>query len=390
MALKYGNTAVQNYIFNCGKKHTVSHYKVNNNLVWSGYIPTDSKYFTFVKFGGVYVITGVDVENIPAEVVLPSTYEGLPVSMCNADFGERITSLVITSPVVLGNCFNNSTNLANITFTTDEVHLGAGTFLNTAYYNDESNWVDDILYIGKHLIVAKETISDVNIRSETVNIADGAFRDCTNISHITIPDGVRTVQGGFNENLETIIIPDSVTTINDSAFYGCKNITIYCEASSKPSGWASNWDYSSSNLTVVWGLLDDKQLKFTELADGTYSVKAKDVTTLPSVIAIPWEYNGRAVTAIGDYAFYACTDITEVTIPNSITAIGMYAFFANRLASVVIPSSVTTMGEKAFGTNYDNQNLTIYCEAASKPSGWASDWNKSYSGYSTVNWGYTS
>ncbi|MGI6759450.1 MAG: hypothetical protein ACOX40_06685 [Bacilli bacterium] len=46
-------------------------------------------------------------------------------------------------------------------------------------------------------------------------------------------------------------MPDSVTSIGDSAFYGCSKLTIYVEAPSKPSGWDSNWN--SSNRPVVWG-----------------------------------------------------------------------------------------------------------------------------------------
>ena len=392
MALRYGSKSASALRYN---SYSASALRYGGKIAWSGekvYIPTDSKYFTFAKLNNQYFITAVDLENIPAEVVLPSTYEGLPVRGLLGNTGfigcTSITSLVVTSPYLLMGGFQNCTNLANITILHDEVYMAAGTFLNTAYYNDESNWVDDILYIGKHLLVAKETISDVNIRSGTVSIAGGAFYNCENIRHITIPDGVKYISNGFTntDNIETVIMPDSLIDLPSNVFFDDKNLTVYCKSPSKPSSWADNWCVETK---VVWGLLDDKQLKFTELADGTYSVKPIDVTTLPSVIAIPWEYNGSAVTAIGDYAFYACTDITEVTIPNSITAIGMYAFFANRLASVVIPSSVTTMGTQAFYTDASNPNLTINCEAASKPDGWASDWNKSSSGYSTVNWGFT-
>ena len=50
--------------------------------------------------------------------------------------------------------------------------------------------------------------------------------------------------------MTSVYIPDSVTTIGESAFYGCSNLTIYCEASSKPSGWDYWWN--SSDRPVVW------------------------------------------------------------------------------------------------------------------------------------------
>ena len=50
--------------------------------------------------------------------------------------------------------------------------------------------------------------------------------------------------------LTRITIPNSVTSIGNSAFSGCSNLIIYCEAKNKPSGWSSSWNYS--NCPVVW------------------------------------------------------------------------------------------------------------------------------------------
>ncbi len=64
-----------------------------------------------------------------------------------------------------------------------------------------------------------------------VGIDESAFSDCT--------------------NLESVTIPDSVTSIGSYAFSGCEGLTIYCEAESQPNGWSSYWNYS--NRPVVWG-----------------------------------------------------------------------------------------------------------------------------------------
>jgi len=92
---------------------------------------------------------------------------------------------------------------------------------------------------------------------------------------------------GTKDNIVDIVIPDSVTTIGEGAFYGC-----------------------SSLVTV----------------------------TIPD-----------SVTSIGWRAFRGCSSLATVTIPDSVTSIGFQAFcYCSSLATVTIPNSVTTIGEAAF------------------------------------------
>jgi uncharacterized repeat protein (TIGR02543 family) len=89
------------------------------------------------------------------------------------------------------------------------------------------------------------------------------------------------------------------------------------------------------------------------------------------------------VTNIGNSAFSGCTSLTSITISESVTSIGEWAFVnCTSLTSITIPEGVTSIGEWAF---YGCTTLTIQVVAASKPSGWSSDWNPSYR---PVVWGY--
>lgn len=243
MPLKVGNSTVQRYIFDCGKKHTVTKYNFNKKTVWtSGLTPTDSKYFSFeLCAADAYMIYAADIENMPADVILPSTYNGLPVRRL-PDTGvfkgcKTITSVVIPdSYTYIGmEAFSDCTNLSDIAIADSGIEIDGGVFSNTAYYNNESNWEDDVLYIGNHLIEVKDNISgEFIVKDGTVSIARSAFRFCY--------------------RLISVVIPDSVTTIGQYAFTSDSNTTIYCEAPSKPDGWSDYWQGGDgSKTTVIWG-----------------------------------------------------------------------------------------------------------------------------------------
>jgi hypothetical protein len=88
-------------------------------------------------------------------------------------------------------------------------------------------------------------------------IGDGAFRNCDGITNFTIPSTVTSIgENAFNhcDNIGTIIIPASVATIGAHAFSSCPKATIYCRASSQPSGWNTYWNgrESLNNLTPAY------------------------------------------------------------------------------------------------------------------------------------------
>jgi hypothetical protein len=58
--------------------------------------------------------------------------------------------------------------------------------------------------------------------------------------------------------------------------------------------------------------------------------------------------NDNSVTSIGSFAFYNCTSLSSITIPNSVTIIGDSAFFSNSITTITIPNSVTTIEDEAF------------------------------------------
>ena len=99
--------------------------------------------------------------------------------------------------------------------------------------------------------------------------------------------------------------------------------------------------------------------------DDYYDIKKIEDGTIVTNLEIPAifrdnEGNKYKITCIGERAFYLCTSLKNITIPNSVTTIGDYAFnTCNSLESVTIGNSVTTIEEGAFSNCYSLKNITI-------------------------------
>jgi hypothetical protein len=164
--------------------------------------------YTLLDSGEGYSVKATNIENLPDELVIPSTYNGKPV-------------LVIDT---------------------------------YAFYTDQTN-------PSKSAKFSKVTLPDT-----LEAILRWSFNDCENLVEINIPASVFDIDmEAFCDcpNLTEIHIPIGVEYIGSDTFNGNTNLTIYCEASSQPDTWDENWN--SSNCNVVWGA-------FPTLDNNTYLV----------------------------------------------------------------------------------------------------------------------
>ena len=251
--------------------------------------------------------------------------------------------------------FYYCTSLTSVTIPDGVTTIGGNAFFNTAYYNDDANREDGMLYIGHHLIEAKADISGAySIKPGTLTIAEDAFYERTSLTSVTIPDSV-TMIGGWAfckcTSLTSVTIPDGVKKIGGYAFYSCTSLTSVT--------------IGDSVTTIGDGAFENCSLTSVTIPDSVTTIgsEAFYVCTSLTSVTIP-----DGVKKIGGSAFFGCTSLTSVTIGDSVTEIGYAAFLScTSLTSVTIPDSVTTIGSYAF-YNCSKLNTVYY-------TGSQSQWN---------------
>ena len=206
---------------------------------------------------------------------------------------------------------------------------------------------------GKLIIAA-------TIEGKTVtSIGESAFYECRNLTSITIPESVTSIgdKAFFRcKNLSSIAIPDSCV-IGKGAFAQCsKLITIVLNA-------------GNTNYTVVNGILYNKEK--TQLHAYLAGNTRKEYTIPDSVTNITaYAFSGclnltsitipDSVTSIGADVFSNCRSLTNIRIPNGVTSIGNNAFYlCTSLTRLTIPDGVTSIGHQAFRDCTSLTNITI-------------------------------
>ncbi len=293
---------------------------------------------------GSYAVSGYDGDS--AEVLIPLTWKGHPVTAIGDEAFSGcagLTSVIIPNSVAnIGDyAFGGCSGLTSITIPDSVTSIGdmeligcsglteitlpfvgasAKTESDTyqyplGYIFGTRSYAGGVatkqyFYYSSSLITSEIYYIPSSLKSVTIkdgNILYGAFSGCSGLTSITIGNNVTSIgdRAFYNcSGLTSITIPNSVKSIGSSAFYGCKGM-VEIRYNADLTGWLN-----------INGL--DNLMKYGESAKALYIGGTK----IEGDLIIH-----ESAKAIASYAFYNCSGLTSITIPNSVKNIGSSAFY---------------------------------------------------------------
>ncbi len=291
--------------------------------------------------------------NLKVVTINKPSISGIITLGVNAFSGSTVLNAIYTTDVASRDAYRVATNWINYSsiIFADNGTLGLSYMLindGTAYsvgrgYATAINVIIPESYNGRLITAISEqgfydytTLESIIIPNSVITIDEGAFAGCIGLTSVTVPTSVVNIgKEAFAgcSALTSVSIPSGVLSVPYGLFAGCTALTSVILPSSITSiGSGAFWDCRAlTNITSPSSVINIDSAAF-------YGCSSLRSFTIP---------NG--VTAILDFTFYGCSALTNITIPNAVTNIGSNAFYnCSNLTSVILPSNLTSISTTTF------------------------------------------
>lgn len=340
---------------------------------------------------------------------------------------SRLTSITIPNSVtsIEGDAFRYCSSLTSITIPNSVTTIGRSAFWGCSGLKSVTIG-NSVTSIGCYAFWDCSGLTSITIPNSVTEIEDDAFDGCSGLTSIRVEDGntkydsrdncnaiIETTTNTLIRGCQNTIIPNSVTSIGDYAFWGCSGLTSItipnsvseigdgafdnCSALASIVVTEGNPNFSSGdgvlfnkNKTTLirypigqtkktytipnsvseigYGAFDDcSALASIVVAEGNPNYSSEDGVLFnknkTKLIKYPLGKTQKeyvipnSVTNIGEGAFDSCEHLESISIPNNVTIIEEFAFHNCKYTSIEIPSSLVEIGEDAFDGFFER---TIY------------------------------
>ncbi|MBQ7596819.1 MAG: leucine-rich repeat protein [Clostridia bacterium] len=295
---------------------------------------------TAIGIGAFFKCTGL------TEVSLPDTLTSIEGSAFESCTGLIEISIPDSVKTISSFAFENCTALTGVHISDSAEFIGTRAFKDCCNLN-EIIIPDSVTDIGEWAFYGCTGLVNVTVGCGIVSYGTAVFKNCSSLEQASFADG-STVLFGFMDciNLSRVIVPESITTIDNVAFSGCTSLT----GIEIPEGVASIGESAFKNCSGLTSINIPQSV--TAIGESAFSgctgLTNVDISSLPAWCRISFASDSNPVAYAHTLSLNG-SPVTDLTVPDGITEIKDYAFCgAECLKSLTVPGSVTRIGRAAF------------------------------------------